>query len=186
MLNKFIPDYHIRSIYNLDLNLLKEHGIKLILLDLDNTLIPYNKTNHDDKLLAYKEQLEANGFKLCILSNSKKARVENFSIPFGIDYIKFSKKPLKKGFKEAFAKYNDEYKIDEVCEIGDQIMTDVLGANRMGVVSILVDPIDRSSELFITKMNRVYERIVLFFLKRFKKNKYNSNIKNYIGDICGN
>lgn len=181
MLNKFIPDFHVHSIYHLDFKMLKSMGIKLVMFDLDNTLISYNMTKADDKLKKFLEEL-AIDFELILVSNSRKTRVENFCQPLNLNFVKFAKKPLKKGFKEALSKTSREYMIDEVCEIGDQIMTDILGANRMGFTTILVDPLDRTSEHLPTKFNRFVEKIVRFFLKTCKKAKYSKYLINYQGE----
>lgn len=183
MLKNFIPNLHISSIYKLDLEYLKKLNIKLILLDLDNTLISYNDKLPNEELIAFKDKLISEGFELILVSNSKKSRVEYFCDEFGIKYIKFAKKPMKKGFKQALEIASKKYDISEVCEIGDQVMTDVLGANRMKFTSILVDPIDRKSELFITKLNRVYESFFKFLVKIFKNKMYKKHFIEYIGEV---
>ncbi len=183
MLKKFIPTYHAKSIYTIDYEKLYSDGIRMIFLDLDNTLITYAMTEPTDKLFLWKKELEEKGFELMLVSNSKKYRVVKFADLFGINYVQFAKKPLKVGFKKAMEKTSKMYKITEIVEIGDQIMTDVLGANRMNFTSILVDPIDKKTEFFVTKLNRVYEGIVCFFLKIFKKSLYKERILGYRGEV---
>lgn len=183
MLKKFVPSLHVKSIFSLDYEKLYQEGIRLILLDLDNTLITYKMTEPTNDLFLWKNKLEQMGFELMIVSNSKKQRVVFFAKLFGIKYVQFAKKPLKNGFKRALSQTKNTYQINEVAEIGDQIMTDVLGANRMGFLSILVDPIDKKTEFLVTRMNRLYEKIVFLGLKIFKKKMYNERIKGYQGEI---
>ena len=97
MFKKFIPKYHYKSIYEIDYLKLKEQGIKVIMFDLDNTLIPYHEALPNNDLFKLKEQLQKD-FKIMIVSNSKKERVERFAKAYDILYVKFAKKPFKSGF----------------------------------------------------------------------------------------
>ncbi len=178
----FIPDYHVKSIYTLDYDLLYNNGIRVIFLDLDNTLISYKETLPYEALKEWKKTLEAKGFTLMIISNSRKDRVSSFAQAFDINYVKFAKKPAKRGFKEAMKRLDNKFKPCEICEIGDQVMTDVLGANRMHFTSILVDPIDRKAEMIFTRINRFIEKIVKLNIRLFRPKLYKSRFILYKGE----
>ena len=180
MIKKLIPDYVYKTIYDIPLKELYESGIRLILTDLDNTLISYADTMPYDKLLEWKKEVEACGFEFILVSNSKKERVDKFANAFGIRYQKFSTKPLKRGIKRAINKIaTNRYKNDEILLIGDQLMTDVLGAKRCKIKAGLIFPIDKSTEIKSTRNNRKLEQ---FFLKRIKKKMpevYNLKLKEF-------
>ncbi len=168
MFKKFVPKYHFKSIYDIDYKALKDKGIKYIMFDLDNTLIPYHETLPTEDLIKLKEEL-IKDFKIIIVSNSKKNRVSNFADALGVKYIKFAKKPLKKGFILALHELEVTSK-KEVLFVGDQLLTDIYGANRMKLNSVLVDPVNRETEAFITKFNRKIEKIFRGLTKLFNKN----------------
>ncbi len=159
-MEKFIPDMYKKSIYDIDYQNLKERGIKCILFDLDNTLAPINIKEPDKELKDLFVDIELLGFKIIILSNSSKARVEPFKEKLNVDSSFHSRKPCKKKYKKIVSIYN--FKDNEMACVGDQLLTDVWGANKMGFLSILVNPIS-DVDLFGTKINRIFER------KIFKK-----------------
>ncbi len=167
MFKKFIPNYHYKSIFTIDYNKFKEMGIKYIMFDLDNTLIPYHETLPNEELIKLKEQLQPD-FKLMIVSNSHKERVKKFAIEFAIPYVQFAKKPFKSGFKRAIEYFNITDN-KTVLFIGDQLLTDIFGSNRIGFNSLLVDPLNRKTEALITRINRKLEAIVRWFTILFNK-----------------
>lgn len=160
-----------QSIYKINYDLLKKRGIKCLLFDLDNTMVPY-KTDMPDKkikeLFAYLE----NDFKIIILSNAKKNRVRYFKEHLNVDSAYLSLKPLKKKYKKILKLYH--YKESEIACIGDQLMTDILGGNRMNMITIYVNPLN-NYEPFRTKINRFIERIIMKKLNKkglLEKGKY--------------
>lgn len=158
----FRPDIYKQSIYNIDFLELRRHGIKCLLFDLDNTLVPIDVIMPDKKLLDFFLYLEDIGFKVIILSNSSKKRVQPFKEKCNVDSAFYSRKPFKRKYLKILEIY--PFKDTEIACIGDQLLTDILGANRMGFTSILVNPIS-SREKVSTKMNRVLERFVYRRLK---------------------
>lgn len=166
MLKKFIPDVYASSIYDISYIELYASGKKLILTDLDNTLISYKEKEPTVELLQWKEDVEALGFEIILISNSKKKRVQHFANLMNLPYVSFSKKPLKGGFKRALKKTTKHYEANEIVEFGDQLMTDVFGAKRCGYTAYLFKAIDHKTEKFVTRINR---RIENFILKRVKK-----------------
>lgn len=179
MYKKVTPKYYARTILDIDYDLLLEQGIKALFFDLDNTLIPYDINVVTGEYKAFIEEL-AKKFKIVILSNSRKPRVSNaVKELIDIPYISFAKKPLKFGFKKALKKAN--VKKEEACAIGDQLMTDVLGANRTKLkASILVYPIKKRSDHILTRTNRRIERYFIRKIKRKTPDKYDEVLKDYV------
>lgn len=162
MLDLFIPDVYAQSIYTINYKKLKKNGIKCLLFDLDNTIAPYKTCEPDQKVKELFARLEAD-FKVIIVSNSGKNRLRPFKEKLNVDVAFSSKKPLKGKYKKILTLY--KFKIDEVACIGDQLLTDILGANRMGFTSIFVNKVAKF-EIFPTKVNRFFEKRIL---KRFAK-----------------
>lgn len=168
----FIPDVYAQSIYTINYDKLKERHIKCIIFDLDNTLVPINVKKPDQKLKEIIARIEDKGFKVIIVSNSHKPRVEPFKNELNIDAAHTAMKPLKNKYKKILKLYNLED--NEVAAVGDQLLTDILGANRMGMVSILVNPIT-TSDFFTTKINRGIEAFIMKKLHKrglFTKGEY--------------
>ena len=154
-MEKYIPDIYQKSIFTINYKSLKSQGIRCLLFDLDNTIAPLNVPipSHTVKdLFAYLEGLK---FKVILLSNSGKSRVTPFKEQLNIDASFHSGKPRRNKYQKILSMYHME--VHEVAAIGDQIFTDVWGANRMGLTSILVNPISNKDH-FITLLNRIFER----------------------------
>ena len=135
-----VPAYYFSDIYAIDLACLRARGVKLLLADLDNTLVPYKVTQPPQAIVDWKEELEAAGIQLFLLSNSRKpGRAQNFAEKLGIPYQGHSGKPRKAGYLRAMERMGCTPK--ETVMVGDQIFTDTLGANNAGVTPLLVEPI---------------------------------------------
>lgn len=161
-MNLYVPDVYQKSIYTINYNKLKTQGIKCLVFDLDNTIEPYKELEPSKKLTELMTFLK-DDFKIVIMSNNNKERVRPFKENLNVDAAHSSKKPLKNKYKKILSMYN--FEPNEVACIGDQIMTDVFGANRMGMISILVHQISPIEPLG-TKFNRFFERIIV---KRLNK-----------------
>ena len=152
------PNRYIDKVTDIDVKFLEENSIKGLILDVDNTLIDYNK----NILFGVKEwidNMDKEGIKLCILSNTNnKSKVENVARYLEIPYIYFAMKPLKFGFKKGVNKLKLPNK--NIGVIGDQLLTDVLGANRTGMYSILVKPINEK-DILITRIKRPFEKKIM-------------------------
>lgn len=161
------PSLYLDSVKNINPTLLKKNNIKGLILDVDNTLIDYYR-NLIEGAEKWCEELKNEGIKCIILSNSnKKRKVEEVAEKLNIDYIMFAKKPLKSGFKRALSKL--ELKPEEVAVVGDQLFTDVIGAKRMNMFSILVKQVGEK-DIFITKLKRPIENaIIKKYLEKGKK-----------------
>ena len=119
---------------------LAARGIRLVLADLDNTLAPYHMEEPAPEIIQWKDELEARGILLFLLSNSRKpGRAQRFAEKLGIPYQGHSGKPKRAGYLRAMERMG--CKGSETVMVGDQIFTDILGANNAGVVPLLVEPI---------------------------------------------
>ena len=158
------PKLYIEKVTDLTYEILEKNNIKALILDVDNTLIDFDK-NMIDGLVEWKEKLSAKNIKFIILSNSnKKEKVENVAKKLNIPYMYFATKPLKRGFKKA--KKQLELESENIGVVGDQIFTDVIGANRSKMFSILVKPIGEK-DLLLTKWKRpIEEKIIQNYLKK--------------------
>ena len=135
-----LPKMIVPALTDVNSDLLKARGIKLLMLDFDNTIVPYTTNIPTDAMKAWFATMEESGIPLCIVSNSKRDRVKKFAAEYGIACITHSRKPFPKGIRECL----DKFQLDpeECALVGDQIFTDTLGANCTGVTSILVKAID--------------------------------------------
>lgn len=161
------PKLYIENIKKITLELLKENKIKGLILDIDNTLIDYDK-NLLEGAKQWCDNLKENNIKLCILSNTNKVKkVEKVAKILNLEYIYFAHKPSKKGFLKA-QKLLDLNK-EEIAIVGDQIFTDVWGGNRVGMYTILTKPIDER-DILLTRLKRPFEKIVINnYLKQRRK-----------------
>lgn len=136
----FRADYVADDIYAVTGEMLRRRGIRLLLADLDNTLVPYGVPLPDEKVRAWKDGLAASGVTLFVLSNNRhENRPRIFSEGLGVPYIGHAGKPKCPSFYGAMERMGVSK--EETAIIGDQIFTDVLGGNRAGVTTILVRPI---------------------------------------------
>ena len=135
-----IPHEHYPSIYEIDPVELSGRGITLLLLDLDNTISPYRSTEPTAELREWIDALRKAGVEPFILSNSRKpTRVLDFAGHLGVPHLRRAGKPSREGFRAAMAQMGRQ--ASETAMVGDQIFTDILGANRAGICGILVRPL---------------------------------------------
>ncbi|WP_070120740.1 YqeG family HAD IIIA-type phosphatase [Bacillus marinisedimentorum] len=163
MLTKFLPNEHVRSVYEITPAKLKERGVKGVITDLDNTLVAWDEPYATPELIRWFKTLEENGIVVTIISNNDKQRVTAFSEPLGLPFIYRAQKPMSKAFNQALK--DMKLSKDEVVVIGDQLLTDVLGANSIGLHSILVVPVAQSDGFF-TKFNRKVESTILSWMRK--------------------
>ncbi|GGB49818.1 YqeG family HAD IIIA-type phosphatase [Fictibacillus barbaricus] len=163
MLKHFLPDQHVQNILDITPEMLVERGVKGIITDLDNTLVEWDRPEATPELIKWFTSIKEKGILITIVSNNTQHRVKSFSDPVGIPFIYSARKPMTKAFKRALK--DMKLKDKEVVVIGDQLLTDVLGGNRLGLHTILVVPV-ASSDGFWTRFNRKIERIILSWMKR--------------------
>lgn len=150
------PNEYHKTIHDINLVKLYENGKRIILTDLDNTLVGHEAEVATDEILEFKEKVLGIGFDIMIMSNNRNKRVKKFADSLGVEYYASSKKP----FRTTYRKILKNYPKDEIIIVGDQILTDILGGNRNGLYTILVDPIRLDNEGILTKVNRVTEKFL--------------------------
>ena len=161
------PNAYFNKVEEITIEFLKENKIKALILDVDNTLIDYNKNLSKDVENWIKE-LKGQGIKLYILSNTnQKEKVETVANKLQIPYKFFAKKPLKSGFLKIQKELKEE--VENIAVVGDQIFTDIIGGNRCKMFSILVDPINEK-DFWYTAWKRPLEN-------KIKKNYKNNQTK---------
>lgn len=154
-MNYFYPDIYQKSIYTINYDKLKENGIKCLLFDLDNTCVPYVEKKPTKKLKDHFDKLKDKGFTIILFSNSPRKRLEPFKKKLNVDCCPSAQKPRKTKFYKVLKTYNLE--LSEVAIIGDQLVADIYGGNKVGITTILVNPMSNKDMLF-TKINRYIEK----------------------------
>ena len=161
-LKRFYPTYMFDKVEDIPYELIKKENIKLIMMDMDNTLIDAKK-KYKNSLKHWIEEVSNLNVKMCILSNSPFGdKVKKIAKELNVEYEYNAGKPLLKGFKRVIEK--SKFPKDNILMIGDQIFTDVWGGNRIGVKTVLVTPINKK-EYFLTKVKRPLERLILKKIK---------------------
>lgn len=154
-MEQYLPDIYQKSIYTIDYSKLLSRGIKCLLYDLDNTIVPGHNTQPTEKAKDLFTSLKQKGFKVIIFTNSPKMRLKTFQTALGVDGVANARKPFTKKLKKLLNDYN--YSENEVAIIGDQLMTDIKVGNTVGITTILVNPISEK-DFLVTKINRIRER----------------------------
>ncbi len=159
MFNMFFPDDYVDSTYLIDFKQLYTLGYKGIIFDIDNTLVPHGAPA-DERSLQLFENLKKIGFQTILLSNNKEGRVKMFNEQIGSAYIYKANKPSPVNYHKAMETMKTDR--NSTIFIGDQLFTDVWGAKRAGIRSVLVKPINPKEEIQIV-LKRYLEKIVLYF-----------------------
>ena len=162
----FFPDYKFNSINDIDINLLKELKIKFVILDIDNTLVPYTSAKPDENAMIFLKKLEDNGIKYCFVSNNRSSRINTFNEDLGALGYSNACKPLLFGINNAIKVFGATK--ENIAMIGDQIFTDVWGGKRAKIITILVEPIKECTGPFF-RFKRHFEKIILRDYYDFKK-----------------
>ena len=165
MFKKLYPTKYLDSSYSIDYEQLYRSGIRGLIYDIDNTLVEHGMPATERAIKLF-EQLRSIGFDTCLISNNKEPRVKPFADAVGSKYVYDAHKPSRKNYIRAMELMGTD--TGNTYFIGDLIFTDVYGANRAGIPSILVKPIHPKEEIQIV-LKRKLEKIVLFCYKRRKK-----------------
>lgn len=165
MLNKLYPGEYLDSAYEIEFKRLYREGYRGVIFDIDNTLVPHGEPA-DDKAKQLFVQLKELGYQCCLLSNNKEPRVKSFNDEIQVNYIFKAGKPKRVGYEKAMELMKTTR--EDTLFVGDQIFTDVYGANRAGIRTILTKPIHPKEEIQIV-LKRYLEKIVLFFYYRNKR-----------------
>jgi len=162
LFEKLTPDLYVKSVFHIDVDDLQRRGIRAIITDLDNTLVAWDDPLPNQRLLTWLKGVQSKGFSVFIVSNNSQERVRKFAEAFGVPAISKAVKPRRGAFRAACEFLGVEP--EQAAVIGDQVFTDVLGGNRLGLYTILVVPVS-GKEFFGTKIVRTMERFVLRRLK---------------------
>ena len=157
-----LPKVIVPVLTDVSEDFLHNRGIRLLMLDFDNTIVPYTTNIPTDEMENWLRHMTVSDIQLCVVSNSKKNRVKIFCEKYGIDCITHANKPFPKGIRECLEKY--QISPSECALVGDQIFTDTLGANGCGVTSILVSAIDNHN--IWLKLRHVAELPFIFLARK--------------------
>ena len=163
----FLPKVITKVVTDIRPEWLRSRNIRLLMLDFDNTIVPYTTNIPTEAVENWLKEMLASDIQLCVVSNSKRERVKIFCEKYGMDCITHAKKPFSKGIRECLAKYG--IPAGEAALVGDQIYTDTLGANGCGVTSILVEAIYNHN--FWLKARHVLE-LPFIYLARKRRMHY--------------
>lgn len=154
-----MPDARAGSIHEIDFAAEYESGIRGVIFDIDNTLVPHGRPA-DEETLSFFEKLKETGLKYCLISNNSEERVRPFAMAVGAFYVFKAGKPLKKGYLQAMEEMGTGE--EETLFVGDQLFTDVFGAKHAGIRCIQVRPIDPSTDppfvVFKRKLEKLFQR----------------------------
>lgn len=162
----FKADFAFRRVTDITPSFLKKHDIKGLLLDLDNTLTTHDNPRPADGVIDWIKKIKSDGVKMMIVSNNHPPRVRPFAEMLGLDFVSEGKKPLSSGFNRAQKLMGIPFK--NLAVVGDQIFTDMLGANLKRIKGIFVFPIElEGKEQKFIRFKRVIEKP---FLPKLTKN----------------
>lgn len=167
-MKRFKPDIYQKNIFGIDYGKLKQQGIKLIIFDLDNTLVPAKSILPKQEVVSFMKKLSKK-FDIVLVSNNKFERVQKVSEIFECQFFSFAIKPsmrIKKYLKKKYL-----YTKEEMVIIGDQLLTDIYMGNRLGIKTILVDPLT-TKDLRITSFNRFIEKRIMKKLRIIRGEYY--------------
>lgn len=153
-MHNFYPNRYFRKKEDIPFAEYYNKGYRGVIFDIDNTLVPHN-ANADQKAIRLIQELKKIGYQICLLSNNQEQRVASFNEPLQVKYIYKGGKPSRRGYKEALSLLGTNP--ENTLFVGDQIFTDIWGARRTGLYSILLDPIHPKEEIQIV-LKRIPER----------------------------
>lgn len=159
----FCPDLRVKSLLDISWDLVVKNDIKGLLLDLDNTLLPWGECQVPNDIRIWLQGAKEQGVRLCLVSNSFEKRVAGIARSIDVNYVHWARKPAKYGFSKAIREMN--LLPQNVAVIGDQVFTDIWGGNRLGCYTVLVAPLSKN-ELFTTKLLRLLENRLLSRLEQ--------------------
>ncbi len=162
-----VPNMYQRNIYDIDYKKLKKLKMLNLIFDIDNTLLPVDDKNVDDKLKKMFKKLQKDGFNIIIVSNNGEERVKSPAKELNVKYLANAKKPKKEAFEKSLEILSS--KTINTVMIGDQMLSDIKGAKEFGLYTILVDPLTNKNNIQ-TKVARILQDIMEKKLK--KKNKF--------------
>lgn len=169
-INLIIPNCYVDDVYNIDYKKLYKKGYHNIIFDIDNTILPVNEVSVPNELVDLFKEIKKIGFNICLVSNNKEPRVLPPAKILDVSYLAEAKKPTKKGFEKALKILNSN--VNDTIMVGDQMLSDIKGANEYGLYTILVEPVDDKYDIK-TGTSRVLQNIMVKRLE--KKNIFHRN-----------
>ena len=163
----FLPKFVTDCVTDLTPQFLSRQGIRLLMLDFDNTLVPYTRDEPTKEIQDWLEEMKRSDIQVCVVSNSHRQRVPDFCRAYGLDCITYARKPFPKGIRQCLERY--QIPASQAALVGDQIYTDTLGGNGVGVAPILVRAIDNHN--FWLKARHVLEMPFIFAARNRRINK---------------
>lgn len=163
----FLPKFVTDRVTDLTPQFLSRQGIRLLMLDFDNTLVPYTRDEPTQEIQDWLEEMKRSDIQVCVVSNSHRQRVPDFCRVYGLDCITYARKPFPKGIRQCLERY--QIPASQAALVGDQIYTDTLGGNGVGVAPILVRAIDNHN--FWLKARHVLEMPFIFAARNRRINK---------------
>ena len=157
-MEKYVPDIYQKSIYNINYDQLFSRGIRCLLFDLDNTLVPIDKKEPSKEVKQLFDKLKKMGFKIIIFTNSPSKRVQPFKNILEVDCCPFACKPFARKFLSIIKIY--ELQFSELAIIGDSMMDDIYGGNNVGITTILIEQLE-PKEFFIAGLKRKREKKII-------------------------
>lgn len=167
---KFLPNEYIKSISDINYDNLKNQGYDTIFFDLDNTIADYETHHPTEEMINLIENIKTVGFKIYIITNNTKKRIDKFQKAFNIDCFKSLRKPFTRRLRNKIIENNID--TTKVIWIGDQVVTDVKCAHKFNIYCVLIDPLKPSTEKWYTKINRFFERRYMKKIKREYQKEY--------------
>lgn len=168
MIHLFTPDLYYESFRSINLDKVCKRKKKLILCDLDNTLVAHDEALPNEEVLSFVKAVQERQLMICLISNNHERRVQLFASKLSLPYYSFAKKPLKVTYRKIMKDY--KISVHEMIVVGDQLLTDVFGAKRMKIDAILTKPLYQK-DLKSTKINRRLEELIYSRLERKGKLK---------------
>ena len=165
MFERFFPDAYMDSTYVIDFEKLYKEGIRGVIFDIDNTLVPHGAPA-DERAIRLFARLRSIGLDYCLISNNQLPRVKPFADAVQSKFVEDAHKPSRKNYLKAMKLMHVD--LDSCIFVGDQIFTDVYGAKRCGMRTILVKPLHPKEEIQIV-LKRYLEKIVLYFYQKEKR-----------------
>ena len=163
-MGKFLfPDEYYDSTYSINFKKYYNLGYRAVLFDIDNTLVPHDFPS-DERAVSLIRRMKKVGLKICVISNNDEERVKSFADTLGIEYVYKAAKPLAKGYLEGMSRMGTD--TSNTLFVGDQLFTDIWGANNAKIHSILVKPIDKHEEIQIILKRRLESPLIKLYLRR--------------------
>ena len=157
-----LPTWRTEAVTDIPADFFRGQGIRLVMLDFDNTLVPYTTDIPTLEVKNWLDALKESDLAVCIVSNSHNSRVPEFCKAYGIDCITHARKPFTKGIRQCIARYGVLPR--QAVLVGDQIYTDTLGGNCAGVRTLLVRSIDNHN--FWLKLRHVAEKPFIYAARK--------------------